>query len=85
MKYNKMCHFLKLTDSYYFAVSLSSSGNLLRILEMCRIDSLCADTTALSMGKTGASTSALFPLKSKECVRKENIHWEVDWLTQTSD
>lgn len=35
---------------------------------------LCADTTALSMGKTGASTSALFSLEIKHTafIRKEN-------------
>lgn len=34
---------------------------------------LCADTAAFSMGKAGASTSALFSLKTKEPIRKENI------------
>lgn len=54
------------TTWFSFFLCVWSSGNLLRHL-------LCADTTALSMGKTGASTSALLSLKNRELIRKVNI------------
>lgn len=67
-KYNSVTYsnqeIQQLLDSY--SSSVWSSGNLLRHL-------LCADTTALSMGKTGASTSALLSLKNRELIRKVNI------------
>lgn len=39
---------------------------------------MCADTSALSVGKTGASTSAVLPLKGKENITLVNIYGELN-------